>query len=157
MIRIALILLISIFLFGCSWSEFNPPEIPKIWDAGYPRDWFNYPGVFHGDFSNSFEIVKWKQRWFYVLKTNLNNFEWVVYLRAYSVPNNIELSKNKLLKLSEHKVKDSNDIIQREFKIYEWDWWEFYWVRFELWLKWENNFVSQKIWEKYYIIEWWQR
>jgi hypothetical protein len=92
-----------------------------------------------------------------------------VYLKAFELTNNDELSSESLQKRSETQVYNSTDMLkmfQREkqnsdldktFTIYEGDWGKPYAARFELWFIPENGEPERKLLEKNYKIEGWQR
>lgn len=85
-----------------------------------------------------------------------------VYLKAYEVTKNYRLSKKRLEDASRIYVFNSTDSIVRfwkttHFTIYEGDFGKPYAVRFELWYRQESRKKEQKLLEKIYKIEGWQR
>ncbi|MCH2034195.1 MAG: hypothetical protein MK202_11860 [Tenacibaculum sp.] len=93
------------------------------------------------------------------LKTNSNG---VIYLRAFEITKNTELSSETLKSRSSIKVSDTKDSLvkfstKNHFTIYEGDWGQPYGARFEIWFKAENNSKAEKLTEKNYIIEGWMR
>ncbi len=93
------------------------------------------------------------------LKTNSNG---IIYLRAFEITKNTELSSETLKSRSSIKVSDTKDSLvkfstKNHFTIYEGDWAQPYGARFEIWFKAENNSKAEKLTEKNYIIEGWMR
>jgi len=153
-----LLFVIIITLYSCKKTEFIPPEIPEIWDFWYPEKWFDYPLDIDENIKlDYFSILNWAQRGVYLLNLNTDKISWSVYLKAFSIPDERRLSEVDLLTSTYYQIEANQGIVNKEFKIFEWNWGVFYWVRFELWRKDSYKWKDQKIWEKYYIIEWWQR
>lgn len=85
-----------------------------------------------------------------------------IYLRAYEITQNIELSSDRLLESSSVKVYNpTNNIIKfgmtHHFTIYEGDWGKPYTGKFEVWFKPENGTEERKLFTKNYKIEGWMR
>lgn len=150
--------------------------IPKPWDKLYPNSWFKKILRLENNFKwirtkeqvekkydkNFLQLYRWIQWWIYYYDTWLNIKEqWKIHLKVFYLWTNIQLSQSKIRKDSITEVdntlwetirfKSKND-----FTIQEWDWWDYYWARFELRYTPKNSF-TRKILEDYYIIEWWER
>ncbi len=85
----------------------------------------------------------------------------IVYIKAYEITKNDQLSKDRLKQRSSLQVVNTSDSIKRfstanHFTIYEGDWGKPYGCRFEVWFK-SDNGKERKLNEKNYIIEGWQR
>jgi hypothetical protein len=92
-----------------------------------------------------------------------------IYLKAFEITNNDQLSANRLKESSLIQVYNPKDTIvkfqlekensefARPFTIYEGDWGNPYAARFEVWFKPEKNGKERKLIEKNYKIEGWQR
>jgi hypothetical protein len=83
-----------------------------------------------------------------------------VYLKAFEVTREHQLSTNELLKRSIKVFNPTDDVLEFEgeqFKIYEGNWGQYYAARFELWFKPDDGTGERKIAEKVYKIGGWQR
>lgn len=174
------------------WSDFmneplqEPREkkeffIPEEWHYLYPKNGFSDLAILKDDFDNikydyqenlsfkenTFQIYDGFQWWIYSYEAWLNiPVSWEIYLKAYDLLTDIELSADRLKKVSTLQVSNTLweiklfSLLESEgrgkFSIYEWDWWEYYWARFELWYAPFNGW-AQKLLEDYYIIDWWMR
>lgn len=86
----------------------------------------------------------------------------IIYLKAFEVTKNIELSKSTLREQSSVKIEITDDKVKRfgtddTFTIYEGDWQKPYLARFEIWCDPNNEGDEFKILEKNYVIEGWMR
>jgi len=167
----------------------NVPEkrefyIPKPWDRLYPEWWFKELAILKDDFEgvkydsqenlnvedNTFQIYKWFQGWIYSYEAWLNiPAPWKIYLKAYDALTNTELSSDRLKDASVINVMDTGGKFhlfslldkrdRRFFTIYEWDWWEYYGAKFELWYSPTGSWSQQlqKLAEDFYIIDGWER
>lgn len=83
-----------------------------------------------------------------------------LYLKAFEVTQNLELSTERLQMHSEVEIKQLNETVElftNGFTIYEGDWGQPYGARFEVWFKPDNGEPERKLTEKNYIIEGWMR
>ena len=92
-----------------------------------------------------------------------------IYLKAFEVTQNDQLSFDRLKESSTISVYNSTDSLlmfqmtkgnsgyDRQFTIYEGDWGKPYGARFELWFVPDNGGQERKLIEKNYRIEGWQR
>lgn len=85
-----------------------------------------------------------------------------VYLKAYEITQNHPLSPKSLQERSTLAIFNPSDSIitvgtSSCFTIYEGDWGKPYAARFEVWFRPENKGAEQKLFEKIYKIEGWQR
>ncbi len=85
-----------------------------------------------------------------------------VYLRAFEITNNTELSESRLKERSSIRIFDTGGQVYRfgtdsHFTIYEGDWEQFYGARFEVWFEPDNGDEEYKILEKNYVIQGWMR
>lgn len=194
---LALYIVIAFFLFFLfdAWNSLDVESIdetktkreffiPEEWHYLYPEKWFKDLAVLQDDFhrikydyqknldfqENTFQIYKWFQGWIYSYEAWLNvPVSWEIYLRAFDLLTNTELSKDRLKRDSTLYVSDTLGNIKLfslldsgergDFTIYEWGWWEYYGVRFELWYLPFGPWAwwLQKLLEDYYIIDWWER
>jgi len=86
----------------------------------------------------------------------------IIFLKAYEITQEIELSTPKLKESSKIIITNTNGVVQKfstkdHFTIYEGDWGKPYGARFEIWFKSDNKKTEIKIFEKNYIIEGWMR
>lgn len=84
----------------------------------------------------------------------------IVFLKAYEITQEIELTS--LYENTNIRINNTNKIIKKfssktYFIIYEGDWGKPYGARFEVWFIPDNTLKEEKILEKSYIIEGWQR
>jgi hypothetical protein len=120
-------------------------SITKVWD---PND--------------KFEIYNDVQPGIYSYETAFNTIEQgTIYLKAYEVTKNDQLSAERILMRTSLEVENTSDTLRRyhskeSFTIYEGDWGDHYAARFELWFKPENG-NERKITEKIYKVQGWQR
>lgn len=85
-----------------------------------------------------------------------------IYLKAFEITQEIELSEDRLKGKSEIPVFNPGDSIVKfgslkDFTIYEGDWDKPYAARFEVWFKSEATGRERKLFQKKYIIEGWMR
>lgn len=92
-----------------------------------------------------------------------------IYLKAFEITNNDQLSTNRLKESSlihvynpidtivKFQMDKGNSEFGRPFTIYEGDWGKPYAARFEVWFKPDNGGKERKLIEKNYQIEGWQR
>ena len=85
-----------------------------------------------------------------------------VYLKAFEITKNTKLSEDELKNESKIFVYNDSDSLKifstkNHFTIYEGDWGKPYAAKFELWYKNNKTGKEQKILEKNYKIEGWQR
>lgn len=85
-----------------------------------------------------------------------------VFLKAFEITQEIELSVPRLKERSSIRIYNTNDSIKKfstvdNFTIYEGDWGKPYGARFEIWFKADNEEKEKKLFEKNYIIEGWMR
>ena len=83
-----------------------------------------------------------------------------IYLKAFEVTQDLELSTERLPLRSKVEIKAVNQEIQlftNDFTIYEGDWGKPYGARFEVWFKPQNGEPEYKLMEKNYEIEGWMR
>ncbi|MBR9833431.1 hypothetical protein GYB57_14895 [bacterium] len=85
-----------------------------------------------------------------------------VYLKAFEITQEYQLSEKTLLKRSSIKVNNPTDAILNfrlndHFTIYEGDWGKPYAARFEVWFKPDDKTPERKLAEKIYKIEGWMR
>lgn len=79
-----------------------------------------------------------------------------IFLKAFEVVGNIELSRYRLRKRSKINVKQNdNKAYSQEFTIYEGVWGHKYVARFELWFISENRQKEYKLSEELFLIEGW--
>lgn len=85
-----------------------------------------------------------------------------IYLKAFEITNEIELSKEKLLEESSIAVFNTSNTIKKFgthsfFTIYEGDWGQPYAARFEIWFKPIDGKEERKLISKNYKIEGWMQ
>jgi hypothetical protein len=85
-----------------------------------------------------------------------------IYLKAFEITQNIELSSDRLLERSAIKIANPTDSIRKfgtttHFTIYEGDWGNPYAARFEVWFKPDNGTAERTLFTKNYKIEGWMR
>lgn len=85
-----------------------------------------------------------------------------VFLKAFEITTNTELSKPYLKQKSSINIYNQSDSLIRicsknDFTIYEGDWGKPYAARFEVWYKKENSQEIKMLFTKNYIIEGWMR
>lgn len=85
-----------------------------------------------------------------------------IYLKAFEITQNKQLSSNEMIQKSSLKVFNPSDSIKKfsskdDFTIYEGDWGQPYAARFEVWFKPENGKAERKLFSKNYKIEGWMR
>ncbi len=153
--------------------------IPEAWHRLYPEWWFKDLWILEDDFhgirtkeqsslnpdKNTFQIYKSFQGWLYTYDVWLNiPVQWKIYFKVYDLLTNTELSSESLSRRSTMSVPSTHWKIKYfsfpdHFTVYEWDWWEYYGARFELWYvplaPWRD--WTKKLLEDYYIIDWWMR
>jgi len=82
-----------------------------------------------------------------------------IYLKAFEITQDEELSTDNLKKNSKISIDNSTDSIIRfastRFTIYEGDWGKYYAARFEVWLKPATGGQEKKIFQKNFKIEGW--
>ena len=82
-----------------------------------------------------------------------------IYLKAFEITQDEELSTDNLKKDSKISVNNSSDSIARfsstRFTIYEGDWGKFYAARFEVWFKPTAGGQERKLFQKNFKIEGW--
>lgn len=86
----------------------------------------------------------------------------ILFLKAFEITQEIELSKSRLKERSTIRIEDTNGETQKfgtndHFTIYEGDWGKPYGARFEVWFKADNQNEEIKLFEKNYVIEGWMR
>lgn len=152
--------------------------IPPEWHYLYPERWFKELLEFQDAFgekrakqeniiynNNTFQLYKWFQGWLYTYDAWLNiPASWRIYFKVYDLLTNTELSSDSLPERSTMSVSSTNWEVKYfssldHFTVYEWDWWEYYGARFELWYLPLESWTEwlQKLAEDYYIIDWWMR
>ena len=130
-------------------SSFFSNEIDSVRIVDKPNETFQLynsfqPGLFEYDF------------W---LKSNRSG---TLYLKAFEVTKNIELSSSRLKEQSSIKIELTNGEIKRfgtdnTFTIYEGEWGKPYLARFEIWFNPDDYGGEFKVFEKNYVIEGWMR
>lgn len=84
-----------------------------------------------------------------------------VFLRCYEVSQNIPLSEDRLPERSTVSVGATSSfsriVTQKEFKIYEGDWDDYYAARIEVWFRDAESKQEKKLCEKVYRVEGWMR
>ena len=83
-----------------------------------------------------------------------------IYVRAFEIAKNIELSRDELYDGTRNKIEKSTNkmtIYEGSSTIYEGTFEVFFPVRFELWFKSEKSGKEIKLAEKEYLIEGWDR
>jgi hypothetical protein len=85
-----------------------------------------------------------------------------IYLKAFEITQNIELSSDRLLERSAIKIVNPTDNIMKFgttniFTIYEGDWGKPYAARFEVWFKPDSGTIERTLFTKNYKIEGWMR
>ena len=85
-----------------------------------------------------------------------------IYLKAFEITQNLELSSDRLRKSSSISIYNPTDKIMKfginsDFTIYEGDWGDPYAGRFEVWFKPDNGAKERKLYSKNYKIEGWMR
>lgn len=85
-----------------------------------------------------------------------------IYLRAFEITTNTELSNPRLLLRTEQAIDFNGDtenlyLYQMKFIIYEGNWGQYYGARFEVWFKPSNGTPERKLLEKNYKIDGWMR
>lgn len=85
-----------------------------------------------------------------------------IYLKAFEITQNQELSSEDLLRTTRIQIYNSSDSIKKfgtrnHFTIYEGDWGDYYAARFEVWLKPDNGKKERKLFSKNYKIQGWMR
>jgi len=85
-----------------------------------------------------------------------------LFLKAFEITQEIELSKSKLKERSSIRIENTNGETKKfgtndHFTIYEGDWGKPYGARFEVWFKADNQNKEIKLFEKNYVIEGWMR
>lgn len=93
------------------------------------------------------------------LKSNRSG---TLYLKAFEVTNNVELSSSRLKERSSINVTPTNNEVVKfgtikSFTIYEGEWGKPYLARFELWFNPDDIGGEFKVLEKNYVIEGWMR
>jgi len=83
-----------------------------------------------------------------------------IYLKAYEITQEDELSADNVKKDSKISISNSSDSITRfssirNFTIYEGDWGKFYAARFEVWFKPTSGGQERKLFQKNFKIEGW--
>ncbi|WP_281635705.1 hypothetical protein [Flavobacterium marginilacus] len=86
----------------------------------------------------------------------------IIYLKAFEITQNLELSSERLRESSSINVYNPTDKIMKfgtssHFTIYEGDWGDPYAGRFEVWFKPDNGAKERKLYSKNYKIEGWMR
>lgn len=84
-----------------------------------------------------------------------------VFLRCYEVTKNIQLSEDRLPERSTVSINATSSfsqvVEQKEFKIYEGDWEDYYAARIEVWFRDAETKQEKKLCEKVYRVEGWMR
>ena len=91
-----------------------------------------------------------------------SNESGTIFLKAFEITQEIELSVPRLKERSSIRIKETNGEFKKfgtndHFSIYEGDWGKPYGARFEVWFKPDNGTESKKLYEKNYVIEGWMR
>lgn len=130
-------------------SSFFSNEIDSVRIVDKPNETFQLynsfqPGLYEYDF------------W---LKSNRSG---TLYLKAFEVTKDVELSSSRLKEKSSIKIDLTNGEITRfrtddTFTIYEGDWGKSYLARFEVWFNPDDFGGEFKVLEKNYVIEGWMR
>lgn len=152
---------ISFFMLFYSNDFFaDDLELPKNIHLNVPVDSIKQ----NHNFQNlEFQLYNGFQPGIYRYSISLNKIDsGKVYLKAYEITKNTQLSEKELNRKSNLKVGNNSDSIKtfkqnnEDFTIYEGDWGQFYGARFEVWYK-DKNGTERKLTEKNYKIEGWQR
>lgn len=83
-----------------------------------------------------------------------------IYLKAFEITTNINLSARSLIFTTKLEIPNSNYTkihSEQTFTIYEGDWGKYYGARFEVWYYNKRDSTEKKIFEKNYKIQGWQR
>jgi len=168
---IAAFVLYGLFMFfietvdGNGWAD--NLTIPENIDLNLPKgDGFQTrPDSINALVKNEvdFELYNSFQPGLYEYDVWLNKIEnGTVYLKAFEITQEYQLSIGRLLKQSSIKVNNQSDKILKfesngHFTIYEGDWGKPYAARFEIWFKPNNKDKERKLIEKIYKIEGWMR
>ncbi|EDP94847.1 hypothetical protein U8527_08005 [Kordia algicida OT-1] len=91
-----------------------------------------------------------------------SNESGTIFLKAFEITQEIELSVPRLQKRSSISISNTNGKIKKfgtvdNFTIYEGDWGKPYGARFEVWFTPDDGNKSRKLYEKNYVIEGWMR
>ena len=143
-------------------------KIPENIQISYPKndgtnsrgsDWPTFsPGI-----STDFQLYNSFQPGLYRFDFWTGKIEsGTIYLKAYEITQNYALSVSRLSKESSIRVNNATDHILRigtahDFTIYEGDFGKPYAARFEVWFKPDSGGPENKLMEKNYIIEGWQK
>ena len=122
------------------------------------------------DFLTNKIVKKTEFQLYNSLQTGLYEYDfWIgkiergtIYLKAFEITQNVELSSNRLNESTSIRVYNPSDkIIKFEsishFTIYEGDWGDPYAARFEVWFKPDYGRKDRKLYSKNYKIEGWMR
>jgi hypothetical protein len=91
-----------------------------------------------------------------------SNKSGTIFLKAFEITQEIELSVPRLKERSSIRINDTNGETKKfgtndHFSIYEGDWGKPYGARFEVWFNSDNGNENIKLYEKNYVIEGWMR
>lgn len=153
----------AFFLAGVDqWAD--DLKIPKNIQIDEPLNLDNYQRSdslikFHKSDTNLVLFNSWQpgiyeyQFW----TTNIENGS--IYLKAFEITQNIQLSSKRLKTESKIKVNESINkkvkFTSESFKISEGDWGKYYAARFEVWFEPSNGDKERKIFQKNFKIEGW--
>ncbi len=160
-------------MFGPETDTFaDNLELPKNVKLEYPIDLRmvdNLQGIRPDSIQNqikdeiSFQIYNSFQPGLYEYDLWLkSNESGTVFLKAFEITQEIELSVPRLKKSSSIRINNTNGKIKKfgttdHFSIYEGEWGKPYGARFEVWFNSDNGNKSTKLYEKNYVIEGWMR
>ena len=150
---------------GDGWAD--NLTIPENIDLNLPKEieFRNHPDSINTIVKNKidFELYNSFQLGIYEYELWLNEIEnGTVYLKAFEITQEYQLSTDRLPKGSTIKVNNESDKILKfesnsHFTIYEGDWGKPYAARFEVWFKPDNKDKERKLMDKIYKIEGWMR
>lgn len=168
---IALLLLVAVgFMFVSYWyyavedSRFSSIELPKGHDFKKPSDYLNNAQI------DSLQTIPTDSSRIEVIGDGYSGYDFymwhkpiekgVIYIKAFEVTTNERLTEEELANRTMNTITELSSkyhIYKGHTVIYEGTFEKYYPARFELWFKSAENGEEQKLTEKTYLIDGWDR
>tara|TARA_R110002167_G_scaffold305841_1_gene510202 strand:+ start:28 stop:564 length:537 start_codon:yes stop_codon:yes gene_type:complete len=161
--------LVGIFMLGISYdnyeeSKFYNIKTPKNLNLEKTVEFYNNQKL------DSLNKLNVKSEKLIILGKGYSGYEFFmwhkptekgeIYLKAFEITQNIELSKEKLEDRTKNRITELSEnykMYKGSSIIYEGTFEKYYPARFELWFKSEKTGIEEKLVEKSYLIDGWDR
>ena len=145
-------------------EKFYNVEIPKKWSFEKTIQFLNYRQI------DSLEKLKVDENKILIIGNGYSGYDFYMwhkptekgelYIKAFELTQNVQLSERKLSDRTKNEIVDLSD----KYKLYsgntvidEGTFENFYPTRFELWFKSNSSGIEEKLTEKNYLIDGWDR